>query len=294
MSAILLLSRDPGLEQELQSVLNLLQEPPLLLCCADLESLRAATQTLDDIRLIAVDFPCFAPPVDLPFPRLCLCSPDVPPPQEEPALSRPLRVVDWQTCWHLLTPSAGSRAAAEEALPPFACALLDEVLHDLNNQLTSLQGNLLCPVEETAADTDRSLERAAFLVALLQSLDPRNPSTPQPTSLSDFFRDLHRMAAHLLEAPVEMPRNSPAAVRVAPAGLACLLLEICFRLRGVGQAWHWDLVSAPPQLLLRMQARPPTPLPPLPARLSEQAARLQGSLILLDDSLCLRLPPVSD
>lgn len=167
MPVALLLTLDPGLERELDE----LWPGDVLLTLDSEEAVRRAVETLEDDGVLLVDTSCFPPPEVPGFLPICISGD---PAAGLPFLERPLRRQELLSWISFLEhgPARKASGGPSPILPsPFAEFQRDTV-HDLNNQLTTLQGNLILLQEE---NNDPALEdmavAAQHAIRLLQWME---------------------------------------------------------------------------------------------------------------------------
>lgn len=230
MRVALLLTLDPGLEREVEKAWG--EE-----VCISLSSESEIGPALDSLEhsgaLFLVDTTCFPPPSGLDLPVICI--------GEEafagfPLLERPLRSKELFALADALKGSQGASPELTGILPsPFA-EFQRDAIHDLNNQFTTLQGNLMLLEEEIndpgMKDMLEAAKKSQQLIQWLEWLGEGEFSAKRLcldellTNLLPFF---HRLSDRKTIFSLT-PGETPTFVQVDPQRILALLLVLVHHL----------------------------------------------------------------
>lgn len=254
---VLLLSFDPALESELASLL----EDGSLLNMSSPGDVADTVRHLDGSPVLLVDTLCFSP-ADCPEMSAVICvGEDITP--GYPLLERPVREKELRA---LLQASSCSRQndAASGGIPlpsPFARFQRDAV-HDIKNQLTTLQGNLLLLEEDlepaVMQDMTHAAEEALAHVEWLGLLAAEEGPT-ESISLKNLLEPLlpffHRIRRR--ECMFTLAGEAPE-VRVAadPRQLLALLLILVHHLPDQATQCKLNITAAPSRITCRWTSGP--------------------------------------
>ena len=234
MPIILILTSDPSLEPEVEACLD----GELTLAVDSLEGIEAARANFDSRPILLVDTTSFAPTTRIDADLLCVGGSA---PDGIPLLERPLRkreLSSWITC---LSQGGSTHDSAHQLLPsPFAEFQRDAV-HDLNNQFTTLQGNLMLMADESddpaLEDMTHATAKAIQIVEWLEWMGAGEFSA-QAFDLQKLIDDFAPMFFRLRGRTVfeAAPSGQELFVRKDPQRLLALLIVMVDAMPGQPQS----------------------------------------------------------
>ncbi len=246
---VLLLSFDPALERELTSLLG---EGSLLSVSSPAEVSETLCH-LDGSPVLLMDTLCFSP-ADCPdIPTVICVGEDITP--GYPLLERPVREKELRA---LLLAASSSRqdggTSGDTPLPSPFDQFQRDAVHDIKNQLTTLQGNLILLEEdlepEVMQDMTHAAEAALAHVEWLGLLAVKEDSTESVSlrtlleELLPFFYRIRQRKCTFTLAP-EAP---DALVHTDPKHVLVLLLTLVHHLPGHVTRCRLDLKAQPPRI----------------------------------------------
>lgn len=219
MALCLLLSKDESLSSEVEQALLRLSPPPSLITLDTDADLERMLESLREVELLIVDLRHFSvpPPLDLPI-LLLTEAPSPPAPEPHPCLQLPLRSGDVTSlAGHLIRNKGSSGTCGGREDFSFVARYLREILHDLNNRQTTLQGNLplladSCQGEEPQhilSDIRGAADQTERLLKFLEVLNPDTPCVADSLSLTDFLKTLSGLAKRILPESVHFEIENP-------------------------------------------------------------------------------------
>lgn len=236
MSICLLLSKDASLQSEIESGLSLLDPSPTLLSLDHDRDLIGVLDSLSDVKLLLVDRRYFTLPTRTDLPVVVLDHESSPPiPHPCPCILLPFRSAELTSLvqYFLNNGQEGKTVRGWNPLS-FFLRVQREILHDLNNQQTTIQGHLplltdTCRGEEKEILTDiqRAAEHAAGLLKKLEAMNPDAAYEAGTLSVTPFLKTLSGIARRILgdSTPAEFQYpEEPAAVWADEALLSLCLL----------------------------------------------------------------------
>ncbi|MDF3127695.1 hypothetical protein P0Y35_00655 [Kiritimatiellaeota bacterium B1221] len=249
MPFLILISPEENLKVEVEGCLGALSPRPTLMRVDSFPEFDLCLESLSDVKAVLLDVAAFAPPANFPLPLLLLG------PAENtagyPSVNRPLYpeslsfAID-ELLSTPIQPPADTNDTASAQLA-FVSALLHEVIHDLNNQFTTLRGNIPFLMEEypnddgSLKDIFHATERGAALLHLLEGLDPDTRPDPESFLYESLLKDFHHFGMKMVPV-LTMQDPSPAikltALRGDPLLLCQLLLQVLWCYRSQTSALH--------------------------------------------------------
>lgn len=209
MSLYLLLSSDTQLHTELDILLEAAPSAITLIRATGWEELIAYQESLQDIDGVLLDLETFDPPVESTSPLLLLGIPESSTPW--PHLARPLPADTASQLAQLLPhrPDGADTSAYTQADMNLLIRHLRECVHDLNNQFTTLRGNL--PLIETpnpedkaaVIDMQNATEKANHLVHMLEGWFPDSRAESRIFSLDLLIDDFTHFANKIFSPGVQ-------------------------------------------------------------------------------------------
>lgn len=242
MSICLLLSKDATLPAGIEGGLSLLSPSPTLLALDHDQDLDGVLKSLTDVKLLLVDLRHFAPPTDCDIPMVVLDDESSPPiPQPHPCILIPLRSAELSSLiQYLLNNGNGDGKFGEWNPLSFFLRVQREVLHDLNNQQTTIQGHLplladTCQGEEheILKDIQGAAAHAARLIKRLEAMNPDAPCELNTIPLPPFLKTLsgisRRVLGRSVQVDVQYPEDDTAITADEALLSLCLLtgLDVC-------------------------------------------------------------------
>lgn len=232
MRVALLLTLDPGLEREIEKAWS----GEILLTLDSVEAVSAALQTLETRPLLIVDSSCFPPPRTQEADILCIGEEIFP---GFPLLERPVRASELQSIAEcVFAGAAGTAPSLTGVLPSPFSEFQRDTIHDLNNQFTTLQGNLLLLREDfkdpALDDMATASAKALKLIQWLEWLGEGKFSSV-PFELSSFLMDLAPLLFRLRNRTTPftvIPSASPVYFQANPQHLLALLLVLTRQIPG--------------------------------------------------------------
>ncbi|MGA0369122.1 MAG: hypothetical protein ACO3N7_06695 [Kiritimatiellia bacterium] len=235
MPVYLLLSSDASLQAELESSLGGLQPKPTLIQSDSWDGVREYMRSLRDVEALLVDANQFEIPGSHSGPILLLGGSEhlrrVHPGIDRPFYPESLSFALEQLRLKSAEPSDPASAGAYE----FLCNFLQLVVHDLNNQMTTLHGNLpfleeLIPEEaDTLSDMKRATERSIDLLRQLEAVDPDMLPVSTLLSVKDLVEDFIHFAKKMYPGTLS-PVVQDSVLRMHLRGdsgfLCCMLLQL--------------------------------------------------------------------
>lgn len=313
MALCLLLSKDAALQSGMERGLSRLSPPPTLLTLDHDQDLDTILESLSEVKLLMVDLRHFTPPSRQEIPVLLLEG-ESPSPllHAHPCIQLPVRPAELSSLvHHLLTHSADSGTAGGWDRLSFFLRVQREILHDLNNRQTTLQGHLplladTCKGEEKEilSDICTAAEQSGRLLKVLEAMNPDAACVPDTVTLTPFLKKLSSLSRRIPPPTAKVDFHCPESEISILADEA--LLTLCL-LNGI------DVLSSPDGVctlntlqeedLLRLQIRGTSAADKVDAsllhwmnqRLHPMGARVTGS----DDGLVYTLktvpsPPTSE
>jgi signal transduction histidine kinase len=229
------------------------------------DELASALQHLGESPVLLVDTDCFPLPE---HPRdvtvICLGSAGA---AGYPLLEKPLRAGELSALLQMRIPEppAPYRDTAS-ALHSVAARFQRDAVHDIKNQLTTVQGNLLLLTEEienqVLQDMTDASERALELVDWLGQLvkdEPGNSSTDLVQLLNLLTPFFHRICER--KTTFTLHSGSPPIETTAyPGTLLRLLLHLMDQLPGPPDTCQLEVVPHPDAAIIRCRWAPEAPL----------------------------------
>jgi len=209
-SLCIVLSKDDSLIGKLEEALVLLPAPPSLIPIREPSELEAALDTLEGVRLMIVDQRHFATPQVRGIPVLLLDMPPLNALPQAPLLCFPIRPEEAAVQIHMsLTdtiPPPATTAGFPSPLEAFYQSYLREIIHDLNNRQTTLQGNLPLleegiPDRDVLEDLRTAAEKTGRLIRQLEAMKDDQPTLPERVSSGEFLSDLNSFCRRIFDIP---------------------------------------------------------------------------------------------
>lgn len=241
MSLYLLLSTDTQLQTELEILLESASPAIPLVRAANREELSVYEASLQDIDAVLVDTDTFDPPDTCGLPLVLLGTPDNRNPPV-PCLPKPLPAdtpARLQSMLPDITPGASANPARLPD-PALMVRLLRELVHDINNQLTTLRGNLplINPPdpEDRAAVSDmiHATDHAGQLVHAIEAWFPDCRPEPRMFLLGELTDPVTRLSGKMFSCGLENAvTDAQSLIQLSgdPALLSTCLLQ-CLPLLG--------------------------------------------------------------
>ena len=220
MPVYLLLSSDAGLQAELESSLGGLTPKPTLIQAKSWKEVDHFLDSLRDVEALVMDLDEFDPPVEYRYPIL-LVGDAKGKRVLHPIIPRPLHTENLSFALEdLRNFSQGTQDSISDSHKKleFISLFIREVTHDLNNQITTLGGNIpllkeLYPEEaDVFSDMLHATERSTQLLHLLEGLSPdplpESETFPFHQLRKDFFHFAKKMyPGHILQEIPEKCEN---------------------------------------------------------------------------------------
>lgn len=280
MPILLILSLDPSLEREVETCL----EDALVLSLESPDAVQSARSTLDHRPVLFVDTDSFQPPTGLDADICCIGSAG---PAGLPLLERPLREMELRSMIAFLSQEGGSASpASHQLLPsPFAEFQRDAV-HDLNNQFTTLQGNLMLLCDESddpsLADLSVATQKAIQIVQWMEWLGAGEFSAQTfdlHALLVDFAPMFFRLRGRTTRFEV-VSTDAGLSMRKDPQRLIALLIVLIDALPGSPEICELSSGTLEGSLYLRCSSKGPAPeVLETPERAEPWLAALSAELI---------------
>lgn len=220
MALCLLLTGDASLPSEMESGLSLLPSPPTLLPVGRDQELEDVLKSVTDVQLLIVDLRYFMVPANTDVPVLVVDDESSPPiPQPHPCILLPIRSAELTSLiTYLLNHPKGAGNVHGGNPLSFFLRVQREVLHDLNNRQTTIQGHLplltdtcLGDEKEILSDIRTAAEQAGKLLRILEAMNPDATCVPNPVSLVPFLKQLsaltRRVLSPLAQAEFQLPED---------------------------------------------------------------------------------------
>lgn len=215
MPVYLLLSSDPSLQAELESSLGGLQPKPTLIQSESWNGIRECIRSLRDVDALLVDADHFDIPGDYNGPILLLGGSEHLR-RAHPGIDRPFFPESLSFALEQLRlKPAETSDTASTASYQFLCKFLQEVVHDLNNQMTTLRGNLplleeLYPEEsDTLSDIKQATDRSIQLLHHLEAVDPDMLPVSNQRPAGELFDDFIHFAKKMYPGTVSFSFADP-------------------------------------------------------------------------------------
>jgi hypothetical protein len=233
MQVLLLLTLDPGLEREIEKA----WEDATLIPLDSPESVLASLSTLESRPIVLVDTTCFPVPEKMDADIICLGEEVFP---GLPLLERPVRAKELRSLASMMAISTGSGTSSLDGILPSPFAEFQrDAIHDLNNQFTTLQGNLMLLQEEmkdpALDDMADAATKALELIHWLEWLGDGEFASERIDPLS-FITALAPLFFRLRQRKTVFEVNAsdpaPLPLHVNPQKLLALLLVLVHRIPG--------------------------------------------------------------
>ncbi len=300
MAFLVLISPEENLKAEVEGCLGGFTQRPTLMRVDSFSEFELCLESLSDVKAVLLDVAAFPPPENFKLPLLLIGRVED---ARYPSLNRPLYPESLSMAIDELL-SAQNQAPKDgvgdiQGKMDFVSSLLHEVIHDLNNQFTTLRGNIPFLMEEYP-DDDGSLkdiyhatERGACLLHLLEGLDPDTRPDPGIFPYESLLKDLQHFGMKMVPV-LKMDEPSPvikaASLRGDPILLCQFLLQVLWLYRSQTSSLHISHHLQENAMELRMAPRDPIHDPD---KLNSQiqaytAQRLPGQVSLQTDGFSLR------
>lgn len=231
MPILLILTLDPTLEPEVESCLD----GELVLAVDSLEAVRAARANLDARPVLLVDTQSFQPPASVDADVICIGAHAL---EGVPLLERPLRKGEMVSWISTLSKGAASHDASHQLLPSPFSEFQRDAVHDLNNQFTTLQGNLMLLADESDDpafnDMTAATAKAIQIVSWMEWLGA-GEFTAKLFDLQNLLHDFAPMFFRLRGRTTTfdvLPSGEDVSVRKDPQRLLALLIVLIDALPG--------------------------------------------------------------
>jgi hypothetical protein len=211
MSVYLLLSTDAQLQIELEILLETGSSGRTLVRASGWEEVAVYQESLQDIDAILIDRDSFEIPEYSPLPFILLGRHRQDENRNLPTLPKPLPADTASQLPQLLPEikGCGNSSPAARSDTAFMLSMLRELVHDLNNQFTTLRGNLPLiesphPEDQAAiADMIHATENANRLVHMIEAWFPDNRPEYRIFPLSELLRDFSHFANKLYSPGID-------------------------------------------------------------------------------------------
>lgn len=217
MSLYLLLSTDAQLETELEILLETGSYGMTLVRASAWDEIAAYQESLQDIDAILLDLDTFNIPEHSPLPLILLGSTPTGGNENFPSIPKPLPA-DTASQLRQRLPSIKNSSKISDAAShdqKFVIGLLRELVHDLNNQFTTLRGNLPLintpePEDKAAvADMIQATENANRLVHIIEAWFPDARPEHRIFPLADLVHDFTHFANKLYAPGIQCVFDTP-------------------------------------------------------------------------------------
>lgn len=286
MPLVLLLTLDPGLEREIEKALG----TEAMLCLGSTDEVASTVGHLDTSFILVVDSSCYPPP---PCPEadliVCVGEEIVP---GTILLERPVRGKELLS---LLQGAGGltTSSSSDPVIPSPIAEFQRDAVHDLKNQLTTIQGNLMLLQEDmTDEGIDDMVEAAKKALNLSEWLGLLGDGDfgSQRIELNGLVRSLHYFFHRLRDRETTFELQNAADdvfIYNDPKKLLILLLLLVQHLPGHPRSCQLIVTSQPKGAQITASWTEAPFSKSLPDTLSGLASKMGGNLLYTDTSWTL-------
>jgi hypothetical protein len=221
MNILLLLSRQPELQHELDSVLTAANGFPstTLLRFEHPEDIQDALTSLGSVQGLLLDLKTESIPPSLAHVPHIGILPEAKRAPDCPCIARPVRPIELRSLLGLLQKDNATDDVSEFALPLARDRAMirfhSGIAHDINNRLSTLTGYLsmlpdvLADEDEMIEDMEQAADGIAILIRRLQAFKDRDIFPPGPLDLVPLLRSIQDLATRLIHPDAELLMNLP-------------------------------------------------------------------------------------